>query len=109
MRWTVVVEGIPLEPPPKPRHGVRIACFRAEVVHLVICGVPRLQEALDVLDAITVHLLVVDGRDAHGDDARRHVGQIEVKTVLSRAMLLLRDEGPDFILEELGHGGAASL
>jgi hypothetical protein len=24
-------------------------------------------------------------------------------------MLLLRDEGPHFILEELGHGGAASL
>ena len=105
----MIIKRKPLEPATEPRHGVRIACFRAEVVDFVICGVPRLQKALDVLDAIPVHFLVVDGRDAHGYYTWCDVGQIEVKTVLSHPMLLLRDEGPHFILEELGHGGAASL
>ena len=105
----MVVERKPLEPAPKPRHGIRIACFGAEVVDLVSSAVPRLQEALDVLDAIPVHFLVVDGRDAHGYYTWCDVGQIQIEAVLSYSVLLLRDEGPHFILEELGHGGAASL
>ena len=49
-------------------------------------------------------LLVVDGRDAHGDDARRHIGQIQIKTVLS-VRCFSSERGLHFILEELGHGG----
>ena len=105
----MVVERKPLAPAPEPRHGLRIACFRAEVVHFVICGVPRLEKALDVFNSITVDLLIVDGRDAHGYYTWCDVGQIQIEAVLSHPMLLLRDEGPHLILEELGHGGAASL
>ena len=105
----MVVERKPLEPPTKKRHGIRISNLGAEVVHFVGSAVPFIQKAFYVLDAIAVDLLVVDGRDAHGYYTWCDVGQIQIKTVLSRAVLLLRDEGPDFILEELGHGGAASL
>mmetsp|Transcript_44369 Transcript_44369/g.125281 ORF Transcript_44369/g.125281 Transcript_44369/m.125281 type:complete len:257 (-) Transcript_44369:7-777(-) len=92
----VVAEGEVLDRREDPRHVFALA---AQVKNLVVPLVPGLQEPLDLARGVPVRHLDAHGRIAHGDDARRHVREVEVELAILEAPLLPRDQGPQ-VLED---------
>ena len=89
----VVLEGEALDGGEVPFEVV--GALDAEVVDAVVARVARVEEALHLGHGVAVHALDARGGEAHGDEPRRDVRQVQVEAVLLEAPLLLRDQAAD--------------